>query len=108
MLDGVSFRGVIGRSVLFVCWALVGAVASYGLLYLLSPYGLIILAIALGVGLMLPRRFESVGLIAGPGLLLMLAGQYGEPVLFAVGVALVAVAVMAYGVIGRARCARAS
>ncbi len=55
---------------------------------------------------MLPRRFESLGLIAGPGLLLMLAGQYGEPVLFAVGVTLVVVAVTAYGLVGRARCSR--
>jgi hypothetical protein len=96
---------MIGRSALFVCWSLVGAVGSYGALYLASPYGLAIVSVALCIGLMLPRRFESVGLIAGPGLLLMLAGQYGEPVIFAVGVALVALAVAAYGVIGRARCA---
>ena len=104
MLVGVSFRGVIGRSALFVCWALVGAVASYGLLYAFSPFGLMILIPCLLVGLALPRRFESLGLIAGPGLLLMLAGQYGEPVLLAVGATLVLASLAAFTAVGRARC----
>ena len=96
---------MIGRSALFVAWTLLGAVASYGALYALSPYGLAILAVCLIAGLALPRRFESLGLIAGPGLLLMLAGQYDEPVLFAVGATLVVIAVTAYGLVGRSRCA---
>jgi hypothetical protein len=96
---------VIGRSALFVAWALLGAAASYGALYLLTPYGLTIVAVCGVVALSLPRRFESLGLIAGPGLLLMLAGQYGEPVLFVVGVALVVIAMTLYGLAGRRRCA---
>jgi hypothetical protein len=41
---------VIGRCALFLAWTAVGAVASYGLRYLLTPYGLLILGAALCAG----------------------------------------------------------
>jgi hypothetical protein len=60
----------------FVAWAVLGAVASYGALYAFSPYGLAILAVCLLVSLLLPRRWpETVGLAAGPGILLAAAGD---------------------------------
>jgi hypothetical protein len=68
---------MLSRAALFAAYALLGAVLSYGLLYLFSPMGFaIVVAGALLVSL-LPRAGgsrwpESVGLLAGPGLLLLL------------------------------------
>jgi hypothetical protein len=47
---------------------------------------------------------EALGLLAGPGLLLML----GDATVRAPGAAIVAVAVISYALVGRARCARAA
>jgi hypothetical protein len=91
------------RVLLFAAYAFLGAVLSYGLVYLFSPMGfVIVLAGGLLVSL-LPRRWpEPLGLLAGPGLLLML----GDPAVRGAGAAIVAVALVAYAVAGRARCAR--
>jgi hypothetical protein len=45
---------------------------------------------------------EALGLLAGPGLLLML----GDATVRAPGAAIVALAVVGYGLAGRARCTR--
>jgi hypothetical protein len=105
-------RLVIVRVLLFAAWALVGAVASYGLLYLLTPYGLVILGTCVFAGLALPeaggRRWpECLGLAAGPGVLLLyVASLNSDPAAAAAGAAIVAVASVAYLLAGRALCAR--
>jgi hypothetical protein len=95
---------VILRGMLFSAWALVGGALSYGLLYLFSPFGLIIVTACLLFGRALPKAAESrmpevLGLLAGPGLLLLLV-----PTTAVVGVAIVIAAVAAYTLVGRARC----
>jgi hypothetical protein len=93
---------VLARVLVFAAWAALGAVASYGALYAFSPYGLVILAGCLLVGTSLPRRWpETIGLAAGPGILLTLAA---DTALIATGWAVVAAATITY-VLGRARCA---
>ena len=105
-------RSVIVRMLLFAAWALVGAVASYGLLYLFTPYGLMILGACLFAGLALPeaggRRWpECLGLAAGPGVLLLYAASLThdpDAAGAAAGAAIVAVASVAYLLAGRALC----
>jgi hypothetical protein len=107
-------RPVVGRVLLFAAWALVGAVASYGLLYVFTPFGLTILGACLFAGLALPeaggRRWpECLGLAAGPGVLLLyVASVAHEPDAgtAAAGAAIVAVASVAYLFAGRALCDR--
>ena len=100
---------MIVRVLLFAAYALLGTVLSYGLVYLFAPIGfLIVVAGALLVS-SLPRAGDSrwpeaLGLLAGPGLLLML----GDTTVRAPGAAIVAVAVVSYALAGRARCARAA
>ena len=87
----------------FAAWAALGAVASYGALYAFSPYGLAILAACLVVGLSLPRRWpETLGLAAGPGILLTAAA---DTTLIVTGWAIVVAATITYLLVGRARCA---
>ena len=100
---------MIVRGLLFAAYAVVGAVLSYGALYLFSPMGFVIVPAAVLLVLALPRvggsRWpEALGLLAGPGLLLML----GDTSVQAPGAAIVAVAVVSYALVGRARCARAA
>ena len=90
------------RVLVFAAWAAIGAVASYGALYVLTPYGLAILSVCLIAALSLPRRRpETLGLAAGPGILLAAAG---DTTLIATGWAIVAAATLAYLLVGRARC----
>jgi hypothetical protein len=100
---------VIVRGLLFAAYAVVGAVLSYGALYLFSPMGFAILAASVLVVSALPRiggsrMPEALGLLAGPGLLLLA----GDGSLVVPGAAIVAVAVVGYALAGRARCARAA
>jgi hypothetical protein len=103
---------VIGRCALFLAWAVVGAVASYGLPYALTPYGLMILGAAFFAGLALPeargRRWpEALGLLAGPGVFLLYAASLSGDATPAIAGALFAgTALVAYTVAGRALCAR--
>jgi hypothetical protein len=90
------------RVLVFAAWAAIGAVASYGALYVLTPYGVAILSVCLVVGLWLPRRWpETLGLAAGPGILLTAAA---DATLIATGWAIVAAATITYLLVGRARC----
>src|SRR5262245_5810076 len=98
---------VVPRLLLFAAYALLGAVLSYGALYLFSPMGFAIVAIGVLLVRALPRlggsrRPEALGLLAGPGILLLL----GDTTVRAPGAAIVAVAVVSYALAGRARCAR--
>jgi hypothetical protein len=114
MLEGVSFRGVVGRLALFAAWALVGAVAGYGALYAFTPFGLMVLGACLFAGLALPeaggsRTPEIIGLAAGPGVFLLVAATVGHQTDVAAaiaGAAVVSAATSAYVLVGRGRCAR--
>lgn len=95
---------MVGRLVVFAAWAALGAVASYGAVYAFSFYGIMILAVCLLVGAALPRHWpETLGLAAGPGILLAAAA---EPAWIAAGWAIIATTTIAYLLVGRARCAR--
>ena len=91
-------------------WAVLGMVASYGAIYAFSPFGLAILAVCALVARPLPKGLEAIGVAAGPGLFCWLvAWSAEEPVAWlAVGAAIVAAAVGAYAVTGRARCTRSA
>ena len=95
---------MIVRGLLFAAYAVVGAVLSYGALYLFSPIGFAIVAASVLLVLVLPRRLEQLGLLAGPGILLLA----GDGSLVVPGATIVAVAVVSYALTGRARCARAA
>ena len=105
-------RPMLVRLLLFAAWALIGAVASYGLLYVFTPYGLTILGACLFAGLALPeaggRRWpECLGLAAGPGVfLLYVASVNADPAAAAGGAAIVAAATIAYLLAGRSLCTR--
>ena len=97
---------MVARVLLFVAWALIGSALSYGLLYVFSLYGIVIVGAAALVGSALPkvggsRMPEAIGLLAGPGLLLLA----GDGTLVVPGAAIVASSLAAYVVTGRARCA---
>ena len=102
------------RSLLFVAWAVVGTVASYGLLYAFSGFGLAILGVCLLVALALPkpggsRKPEILGLLAGPGgfCLVVAASGVDDPAVWAaVGALILCAALATYMVVGRARSAR--
>jgi hypothetical protein len=104
---------MIVRGLLFAAWAVVGAVASYGLLYAFSPYGLAILGVCFVVGVALRtagggRGPEILGLLAGPGVFCFVVAASGvdAPVAWAVaGTLIVSAALAAYVRAGRARCA---
>jgi hypothetical protein len=96
---------VVKRVLLFVAWALLGAVLSEGLLELLlpAPSGLVITAAGLLVARFMPsiggsRSPEIFGLLAGPGLLCFLgATSMSHPERrIGVGLAFVACAALAY------------
>ncbi len=98
---------MIRRVLLFAAYAFLGAVLSYGLVYLFSPMGFAIVVAGVLLVSALPRAGgsrwpEALGLLAGPGLLLML----GDATVRAPGAAIVALAVVGYGLAGRARCTR--
>jgi hypothetical protein len=94
---------MVVRVLVFAAWAAVGAVASYGALYAFTGFGLAILAVCALAALALPRRWpETLGLAAGPGILLAAAGGTA---LIVTGWAIVASVTLAYALVGRARCA---
>jgi hypothetical protein len=101
------------RAVLFVAWAVVGTVASYGLVYAFSVFGLAILGVCLLVGLAIPkagggRTPEILGLLAGPGGFCFVVAVSGvdDPAAWAVaGTVIVCAALATYMLVGRARCA---
>jgi hypothetical protein len=105
---------MILRGLLFAAWAVVGTVASYGLLYVLSVYGIVIVGVCVLAGLALPklggsRRPEILGLLAGPGLFCLDVAASGvdDPAPWGVaGTLIVCAALAAYVRAGRARCAR--
>jgi hypothetical protein len=103
---------MVARGALFVAWAVVGAVASYGAPSVLTGYGLMILGTCLFAGLALPelggRRWpEILGLLAGPGVFCVYAGALSaDRGLILAGVAFTGVSLAAYALAGRARCAR--
>ncbi len=98
------------RATLFMAWAVLGMVASYGAIYAFSGFGLAILAVCALVAWSLPKGLEAIGAAAGPGLFCWLvAWSAEEPVAWlAVGAAIVAAAFTAYAVTGRARCIRSA
>jgi hypothetical protein len=93
---------VIARGTLFAAYSVVGAVLSYGAVYLFSPMGFAIVLVGVLLVRLLPLRLEAIGLLAGPGILLL----FGDATVRAPGAAIVAVAVVGYALAGRARCAR--
>jgi hypothetical protein len=92
---------VLRRFLLFAAYALIGAVLSYGLVYLFSPLGLVVVVVGALLVSVLPRGLEAIGLLAGPGLLLLA----GDGTLVVPGAAIIAASLAAYVVTGRARCA---
>ena len=107
---------MILRGLLFTAWAVVGTVASYGLLYAFSVFGLAILGVCLLVGLALPkaggsRRPEILGLLAGPGVFCFVVAASGvdDAAWWSVaGTLIVCAALATYVRAGRARCARST
>ena len=105
-------RAMLVRVLVFAAWAAIGAAASYGALYVFTPFGLMILGMCLFAGLALPepggsRWPEALGLAAGPGILvLVVAYNTADPATTVTGSAIVAAALMLYLAVGRARCAR--
>jgi hypothetical protein len=84
------------RAILFLGWAVLGMVASYGALYAFSPFGIAILGICALVAWPLPKDIEAIGAGAGPGLFCWLvAASADEPAAW-------------FAVAGRARCARSA
>jgi hypothetical protein len=97
--------GAVRRAFLFAAYALLGAVLSYGVLF--QPFTFAIVVVAGLVALPRPRALEAMGLLAGPGLFLLLAAQTtGDAALGAAGAVIVAAALVAYTLAGRARCTR--
>lgn len=98
---------------LFMTWAVVGFVASFGLLYGFTPAGPVILLIVWLSYRFLPRLGgnrdpEAFGALAGFGAFWILVATTvdGDAVLFAtVGLCAVLAAIASYLVVGRKRCA---
>jgi hypothetical protein len=90
--------GMVLRVLLYAAYALLGAVLSYGAVYLFSPMGFAIVAAAILLVTTLPRGLERLGLLAGPGILLLLTP------LAVIGAVIVAAALGTYAVTGRRRC----
>ena len=83
---------MIGRGALFIAWSVIGAAASYGALYLLTVFGVLILGTCL---------------FAGPGVFLLHAASLsGDAAMGIAGGAILAAALVAYAAAGRALCAR--
>ena len=103
---------MLTRGAVFGAWTVIGAVASYGALYALTPYGLLILGTCLFAGLALPeiggRRWpEALGLLAGTGVFCFYAGTLSsDGGLLIAGALLMGGALVAYTLAGRALCAR--
>lgn len=98
------------RGLLFILWAVLGAVLSYGALYLFTPFGLLIVAAVLAFSIAAPRvdgsRWpEALGVIAGPGLFCFLvAASAEEPAPWLVaGAVFVSGALGAYAIVRPAR-----
>ena len=90
---------------LFAGWAFVGLVLSYGLLYLFTPFGLLIVGACAGLasllGTLSTRAWpEVIGLVAGAGgFCCVVAASAASPLAWAtIGVALIAGALVAYAV----------
>jgi prepilin signal peptidase PulO-like enzyme (type II secretory pathway) len=104
------------RGVLFVAWAVIGAVAGYGLIYAFSVYGLVILGVCLAMGVAIPKAGDSrmpeiLGVLAGPGVFCFVVAASGvdDPVWWAgAGALIVGSALVAYMLAGRARSARSA
>ena len=100
------------RATLFVAWAVVGFVASFGLLYGFTPIGPLFLALGWLAFRCMPtvdgeRRPEAFGALAGFGAFsLFLAASVDDELPF-VGIGTLAVALAAglYVMEGQARCA---
>jgi hypothetical protein len=101
---------LVKRVLLFVAWALLGAVFTYGLMYALlpAPLGLVWVGLPLLVAPFIPsiggsRSPEIFGLLAGPGLYCFLgATSMSHPGRWiGVGLAFVASAALAYALAGR-------
>ena len=99
---------MLRRRASFAAWALIGATLSYGALYAFSPFGLVIIAVALVVAFALPalngRRWpEALGVLAGPGVFcLIVAAGATNPAGWAVaGAAIVAAAAAVYALVRR-------
>ena len=104
---------MIGRATVFLLWAGVGSLLSYGALYAFTPFGLAIIGACLAAAALLPaiggsRWPEALGLFAGPGVLfLLVAASNDDPLPWAaIGGALLVSAVVGYSAVGRGRCAR--
>jgi hypothetical protein len=101
------------RVLVFAGYAAIGGVASYGAVYVFTPFGVMLLGACLFAALALPepgrsRWPEILGLAAGPGVLLLLVASHGDAAAGLAGTAIVATALVAYAVAGRARCRRAA
>jgi hypothetical protein len=106
---------VVKRGTLFAVWVLLGAILSYGALYAFTPFGLAIIGACLAASMAVPsvgrsRWPEGLGLLAGPGLFcFVVAASVDQPLPFlGAGAALIAAALIAYGLAGRRQCIRSS
>ncbi len=97
---------------LFMAWAAVGCVTSFGLLYGFTPIGPLFLALGWLAFAYMPtvsgtRRPEAFGGLAGFGFfwLFIATSVQGELPFAVIGTSSVALAALAYAVDGRARCA---
>ncbi len=101
------------RGSTFLLWCVMGALLSYGAIYLITPFGLALIAVLLGAASVLKSLGgatwpETLGLFAGPGLFcLLLASAAEDPsTLILVGGVWTSVTVIAYLAFGSARCSR--
>jgi hypothetical protein len=106
---------MVKRVTFFCAWAIIGFVWGFELLYLFTPLGWPPLILALWATWLLRRHGlneqpEIWGLLAGIGLFALWIGtSVDEPqVWIAAGTGTTAMAIVAFTISGRARCARAA
>jgi hypothetical protein len=104
---------LLGKTVAFSSWALLGAASTYGALYVFTPFGMMIFAGVFLIASLLAvvgqnRSPELWGLLGGPGIFcfVVAANAEGADQWRVAGAAFVAAAVLAFTVSGRARCTR--